>query len=108
MIILKSRNSLSMNFVICIAAVSLIESWFVLSNYKTTIKHRIFSFVRRCICEAMQKKDEEKNVEIVRDTRDFSRGADVAELRFIGFLNHGDVAVEDSLIDFSGLTLAPF
>jgi len=47
-------------------------------------------------------------VEMARDTRDFSRGADVAELRFIGFLNHDDVAVEGSLIDFSVLTLASF
>jgi len=39
---------------------------------------------------------------MVRDSRRLPpRGVDVVALRFIGFLNHGDVAVEGSLIDFS-------
>lgn len=75
------------------------------------IKYLAFTFVRRSLhlrINVEKEKDKEKNVEMARDTRDFSWGADVAELRFIGFLNHGDVAVEGSLIDFSALTLAPF
>jgi hypothetical protein len=41
-------------------------------------------------------------VEMARDSRRLpSRGVDVVALRFIGFLNRGDVAVEGSLIDFS-------
>lgn len=39
----------------------------------------------------------------IRDTQDLGGGADVGALRFIVFLNHGDVAVAGSLIDFSVL-----
>lgn len=39
----------------------------------------------------------------MRDTEDLDGGADVGVFRFIGFLNHGDVAVGGSLIDFSVL-----
>lgn len=41
--------------------------------------------------------------EAIRDTQDLGGGADVGALRFIVFLNHGDVAVGGSLIDFSVL-----
>lgn len=42
-------------------------------------------------------------MESLRDTQDLGEGADVDAARFIGFLNHGDVAVGGSLIDFSVL-----
>jgi len=73
-------------------------------------QHLAFIFVNSLLLRTNvgKEKDKEKNVEMARDTRDFSRGADVAELRFIGFLNHDDVAVEGTLIDFSVLTLASF
>lgn len=94
---------------------------FLLSeDCETPIKYRAFTFVRHSLHLwtgaaqgmgsgewASGEKDEEKNVKMARDTQDFSRGADVAELRFIDFLNHGDVAVEGSLIDFSVLAPPP-
>lgn len=67
--------------------------------------HTLPSLDARCLWSNVEQ---EKNVKIVLDTRDLSRGADIVELRFIGFLNHGDVAVQGSLIDFSALTLASF
>lgn len=69
----------------------------------------------RCLSQALfqrkekdeeDEKEEEKEgeaEEAVRDTQDLGGGADVGALRFIGFLNHGDVAVGGSLIDFSVL-----
>lgn len=47
------------------------------------------------------KRTKSRIGEVARDTQDLNRGADVGALRFIGFLNHGDVAVGGSLIDFS-------
>lgn len=93
-------DSVSFEMIFFYFFICLRELWNIDKEY-----HSLPSLDVRCFWSNVEQ---EKNVKMVRDTRDLSQGADVAELRFIGFLNHGDVAVEGSLIDFFALILAPF